>query len=135
MSKYKRIVTEFRDEACLRQALQAAGLPFEEGDALHLFGYLGDRRPETAQFVVRRQHIGSLSNDLGYRWNAEAGAFEAVVSSYDTRCKATTEIRRCIRQQYAVAKVTKEARARGLTVVQQRDDHGVVRLTLRGYAR
>jgi hypothetical protein len=30
--------------------------------AQHLFGYGGDRRPETAEVIIRRQHIGAASN-------------------------------------------------------------------------
>ena len=138
MSAYKRIVTQFRDRECLLEALKRTGTPFEvaqKGQRLHLYGYQGDRRPETAEFVVRRKHIGSSSNDLGYVWNSEAGAYEAIVSEYDTRCTATTWIRKQVKQQYAVSKVVKEARRKGLRVVQQRSEQGQIRLVLQGYAR
>jgi ABC-type molybdenum transport system ATPase subunit/photorepair protein PhrA len=138
MSKYKRIATQFKDRECLLEALKRADVPFEvaqKGRQLSLYGYQGDRRKETAEFVVRRQHIGSVSNDLGYTWNAQAGVYEAIVSEYDTRCAATTEIRRKIKQQYAVSKVVKEARRKGLRVVQQRNEQGQIRLVLQGYAR
>jgi len=137
MSAYKRILTEFRDRECLLRALEKIGLPVEVSlkDNLSLYGYQGNRRAETAEFVIRRQHIGRSSNDLGYVWNAKAGAYEAIVSEYDTRCTATTWIRKQVKQQYAVSKVVKEARRKGLRVVQQRSEQGQIRLVLQGYAR
>lgn len=138
MSKYKRIETQFKDRECLLSALKDAGIPFEmapKGKPLHLYGYQGDRRKETADFVVRRSHIGSASNDLGYVWDAESGAYTAIVSDYDTRCRATTEIRRRVKQQYAVNKVVKEARRKGMRVAQRREQNGQIRLVLQGYAR
>jgi len=138
MSKYKRIATQFRDRKCLLEALKRTGVPFEvakNGEQMHLYGYMGDRRRERAELVIRRQHIGSASNDLGYVWNAQAGAYEAIVSEYDTRCIQTTKIRQKIKQQYAVSKVVKEARRKGMRVVQRRNEQGQIRLVLQGYTR
>jgi hypothetical protein len=45
-------------------------------------GYQGDRRSETAALVVRRQHIGSGSNDLGFARTAEG--YHPIISQYDT---------------------------------------------------
>ena len=53
----------------------------EQGEALPLYGYAGDRRPETAELVVRRQHLGSLSNDVGFR-RTDRG-YVPVISEYD----------------------------------------------------
>lgn len=138
MSAYKRIATQFHDRECLLEALKQADIPFEvakNGRRLPLYGYKGDRRQEMAEFVVRRRHIDIPSNDLGYIWNAQAGAYEAIVSEYDMHCRKTTEIRRKIKQQYAVSKVIKEARRKGLRVVKRQDERGQIRLVLQGYAR
>ncbi len=68
MSKYlvfPEIV--FKDRRLLIAALADLGYSvIEEGEALPLLGYQGDRRPETAELVVRRQQIGAASNDLGF---------------------------------------------------------------------
>ena len=62
---YPEIV--FRDRELLLAALAEVGFAqVEEGEDLPLFGYHGDRRVETAALVVRRQHIGRWSNDLGF---------------------------------------------------------------------
>jgi hypothetical protein len=41
------------------------------------------RRPETAELVVRRQHLGPASNDLGFA-STPAG-YVPIVSEYDQR--------------------------------------------------
>lgn len=86
MSEYERrsgvLIT---DQDMLRQALQDV-MPdqFEVsvGEELPLYGYEGDERKETAEFVVRRNHIGSATNDLGWHQNQE-GVYEAIISQYD----------------------------------------------------
>jgi hypothetical protein len=58
----------FVDRRLLLAALADVGYTeVEEGEALPLYGYEGDRRPETAELLVRRRHLGRLSNDLGFR--------------------------------------------------------------------
>ncbi len=74
--------TAFKDRECLLNALAECGyLETEEGEALSLYGYRGDRRPETAQIVVRRKFIGAASNDLGFQ-KTENG-YVPVISEYD----------------------------------------------------
>ena len=85
MSKYlvyQEIV--FKDRRLLLAALADLGVAeVEEGEALPLFGYQGDRRPETAELVVRRRHLGSASNDLGFARTPEG--FVPIISEYDQR--------------------------------------------------
>ena len=85
MSKYliyQEIV--FKDRRLLLAALADLGYAtVEEGEALPLYGYQGDRRPETAEIVVRRRHLGPASNDLGFA-RTEDG-FVPVISEYDQR--------------------------------------------------
>ncbi len=74
----------FKDRRLLAAALADLGYTqLEEGEDLPLFGYRGDRRPETAEIVVRRQFVGSASNDLGFA-RTEQG-YVPVVSEYDQR--------------------------------------------------
>jgi hypothetical protein len=80
----------FADEACLLAALAELGYPeavVERGEALPLYGYHGDRRPETAALVVRRVHLTGASNDLGFAHRPD-GAYVAIVSEYDERALA-----------------------------------------------
>lgn len=74
----------FRDRRLLVAALADLGYDrIEEGEKLPLFGYRGDQRPETAEIVVRRQYVGSASNDLGFT-RTEDGCVP-IVSEYDQR--------------------------------------------------
>ena len=83
MSKYMAFTdAAFKDRNCLLKALAECGYEtVEEGESLSLYGYRGDRRPETAQIVVRRKHIGAASNDLGFQ-KTDAG-YVPVISEYD----------------------------------------------------
>lgn len=47
-----------------------------------LYGYQGDKRTETAEVIVRREHIGTLSNDIGFK-RGNDGTFQAIISEYD----------------------------------------------------
>lgn len=72
----------FKDRRLLLAALADVGYPeVEEGDRLPLFGYRGDRRTETAEIVVRRSHLGSASNDLGFTRTPQG--YVPIVSEYD----------------------------------------------------
>ena len=85
MSKYLSFPDViFKDRGLLLAALADLGYSqVEEGEALSLFGYQGDRRPETAEIVVRRHHLDSASNDLGFA-HTQAG-YVPLVSEYDQR--------------------------------------------------
>jgi len=73
-----------KDRRLLLAALADLGYTeVEEGEALPLYGYQGDRRPETAEVVVRRRHLGSASNDVGFA-RTPAG-YVPIVSEYDQR--------------------------------------------------
>jgi len=128
MSKYKRIETEIKNEALLVQALQDLEIPFEQGEGLSLYGYHGDKRRETAEIVVRRKHINSSANDLGFH-RLPTGGFEAIISEYDSDTRGM-EILNQVRQRYAYHAVVAQARARGYNVVQQQAQGGALRLQL-----
>ena len=85
MSKYLMFdQIRFPDRRLLLAALADLGYAdVEEGEALPLYGYQADRRPETAEIVVRRRHLGSASNDLGFAHTREG--FVPIVSEYDQR--------------------------------------------------
>ena len=85
MSKYlayPQII--FKDRGLLMAALADLGYTqVEDGQDLPLYGYRGDRRPETAGLVVRREYIGSASNDLGFVRSADG--YFPIISDYDQR--------------------------------------------------
>src|SRR3954447_4211597 len=85
MSKYL-IFPEilFKDRRLLLAALAEIGFAnVEEGEQIPLFGYQGDRRPETAEIVVLRQTIGPASNDLVFTRTPDG--YVPIVSEYDQR--------------------------------------------------
>jgi hypothetical protein len=127
MSKYKRIETQFKDEGTLRQALHDVGIPFEEGEGLTLYGWKGKARPETAEFVIRRRHIESAANDLGFH-RLPDGSFEVVISDFDSTSRGMG-ITRQVKQRYARLQVERLARARGYRV-EEIEENGATRLRL-----
>lgn len=85
MSKYLTFNDiSFKDEALLLAALADVGYTtVERGAALPLYGYRGDQRTERAQLVVRRQHLGAASNDLGFALTEQG--YTPIISEYDQR--------------------------------------------------
>ena len=101
MSHFTRVRTKLRDPELLVKALASVGFTTVEAhdSPQTLYGYQGDARPERAEVIIRRRHIGRLSNDIGFR-RREDGGFEAIISEYD-------------RSRYDQAWLTKVARAYG----------------------
>ena len=122
MSKYliyQDIV--FKDRRLLLAALADLGYTeVEEGEALPLYGYQGDRRPETAELVVRRRHLGSASNDLGFARTPDG--FVPLISEYDQRVLHGGQVLTKLRTAYSERVV--EAVSRRL--------HGTARRTVEG---
>ena len=116
MSEYVKKRTKYTSRVHLRSALQAAGIQFEEcqpGTEVHLVGYHGDTRPETATFVVRRNQIGASSNDIGWHWDPDRRSFVEIVSEFDQRQSKCTTIRQTVRREYAYAATISQARVKG----------------------
>ncbi|MCX4706504.1 DUF1257 domain-containing protein [Streptomyces sp. NBC_01373] len=84
MSHFTRVRTALRDPDLLVQALATLGFTTVESHDTPqtLYGYQGDARPERAEVIIRRRHIGRLSNDIGFRRRTD-DTFEAVISEYD----------------------------------------------------
>ncbi len=102
--------TAFKDRECLLNALSECGYSeVEEGEALSLYGYQGDRRPETAQLVVRRKFIGSASNDLGFQ-RTDAG-YVPVISEFDQRTIMGGNFLTTLRTNYNLKSAEKLARS------------------------
>lgn len=85
MSAYISLPTPMVDEECLVAALADVGFDRSKieihEDPVALVGYEGDRRTQRASIVIRRQHIGSASNDVGFL--ATPTGYQAFVSGYD----------------------------------------------------
>ena len=120
MSKYMTFTdTAFKDRDCLRDALSECGYAqTEEGEALSLYGYQGDCRPETAQIVVRRKFIGSAANDLGFQ-KTDSG-YIPVISEFDQRTMMQGKFLTNLRTSYNLNSAEKLARSLRGTLHQER---------------
>jgi hypothetical protein len=85
MSAFITLSLPLRDQECLLAALADLGFPASHvevhGEPVPLIGYQGDQRVQRANIVLRRQHVGSAANDIGFEW-APTG-FRAHVSQWD----------------------------------------------------
>jgi hypothetical protein len=84
MSHYQQIKCRIREAPLLLESLREIGYAAVEyhEQADHLYGYQGDRRPETAEVIIRREYVGRMSNDIGFK-RQEDGEFNAIISEYD----------------------------------------------------
>lgn len=73
------------DRECLLAALTDLGFDATKVEdhavPVQLVGYAGDQRVQTANIVIRRQHVGAASNDVGFL--ATSTGYQALVSGYD----------------------------------------------------
>lgn len=132
MSHYTQTeIGEITDEECLVKALEALGFmgKIERHDvASFLYGYHGDRRPQKAHVVIRRQHIGSASNDIGFERQAN-GTYVAHISEYDQRIGYGDKWVKKVKQAYAAEKILKEAKKKGIRTLKTQKD-GKIRIEL-----
>lgn len=127
MSRYliqRALPVTMDDEMALVVALKKLSIPFERakaGQTLPLYGYQGNARKERARVVIRREHIGGMTNDLGF--NPRTGS--VVISEYDNVDKPGRGLHllKKVLPVYATAKVVRRARAQGarVTVKPQKD--------------
>ena len=114
MSKYNRQKSTYNDRDCLVEALHEMGYADVEihDDAVNLIGYHADTRPEKANVIVRRNHIGPAANDLGFVKEAD-GTYSAIVSDYDSH-KHGVEWMKGLKRAYTEKRTIKHAAKNGL---------------------
>ena len=118
-----------KDRRLLLAALADLGYTqVEEGEALPLFGYQDDRRPETAELVVRRCHLGAASNDVGFARTPDG--YVPIVSEYDQRALQGGQFLVRLRTAYS-ERVVEEVRRRLHGTAHRTVDGGVVKITVR----
>ena len=130
MSKYlayPQII--FKSRELLLGALADLGYTqVDEGEDLALYGYHGDRRPETGALVVRRQHIGPGSNDLGFARGVEG--YFPIISDFDHRTLLGGKFLPRLRVAYA-ERVVETVRKRLRASVRRTTEGSVVKLHIR----
>ena len=136
MSHYVECRPGFKDREALIDALLAVG--FERGqiethdEAVKLYGYQGDERSQRAHIVIRRQHVGSAANDVGWERMAD-GTYRAWISEYDARHRFNPEVQNRIKQEYAYHAVRRQQVALGRTVERRMLDTGEIEVVIGGY--
>lgn len=85
MSAYLVLLTPMIDQECLLAALIDLGFDRTKVEVhaspVQLLGYNGYPRAQTANIIIRKQHVGVASNDVGFL--ATATGYRAIVSNYD----------------------------------------------------
>lgn len=100
-------------------------------DAQNLIGHKGDIRKEVAHVIIRRQIVGSMSNDVGFVKNPD-GTFSAIISEYDKH-KYNDAWLKQLKGNYAYHAIRLQQEARGRAVSRERMPDGRQRITVRGY--
>lgn len=85
MSHFSEFHIKMNDEKSLIAALESMG--FQGKVEVHqtaqpLYGYQGDVRAQKAHIIIRKRHVGSASNDIGFERMAD-GTYRVWISDYD----------------------------------------------------
>jgi hypothetical protein len=128
MSKYNRQRSLYNDRDCLIEALRVMGYDEVEvhEDAVNLIGYRGDTRPERANVIVRRRHIGTAANDLGFVREAD-GTYSVIVSDYDSH-KHGAAWMTGLKKTYTEKRLIKHAAKNGLKYLGKKVKGGKVQI-------
>lgn len=119
MSKFVSVKLAFKDKDVLKATLKELGYgEIEEyEEAQQLCGYEGSLREDKANIIIRRQHIGRVSNDLGFV--KTANGYDMVISEYDRSAHGKVFLEQ-LPQQYGVNKTRKTLKHMGCTVTSQK---------------
>jgi hypothetical protein len=112
----------YKDPALIKDALARLGFnEIEEGENLRLYGFRGDLRDNVADIVVRRKHLGKLSNDLGFARTQDG--YVPVISNYDRRALFGGQFLHKFKVAYQQATIAELARRLGAQTEVQRNGH------------
>ncbi|MFB2917091.1 DUF1257 domain-containing protein [Aerosakkonema funiforme] len=131
MSHFTAIKTELRDVNALVMALEDLGFKDKVevyAEAQRLYGFQGDLREETAEVVIRRQHLGAASNDIGFK-KQDDGTYEAVISSYDRAYKYSQQWLNKLTQRYGYHMLMATVPEQGFTIEEEETlEDGTIRV-------
>jgi len=134
VSAYTTFATRLVSAAHLAAALRDLGFAEAEVHDLPqtLVGWLGDGRAQRAEVIVRREHIGESSNDIGFARGAD-GCFVALISEFDRDefGLGPAWLER-LTQRYAYHVARERLEAQGFDLVEERvDEEDTIRMVLR----
>jgi hypothetical protein len=135
MSHFTTVKTRLHDAQALVAALTDLGFKHVEvhEQPQHLFGFLGDRRQQTAEIIIRKRHVGWASNDLGFKRGAD-GMFAAIISGYD-RAKYNARWLEKLTQRYGYHVACRKLTEQGFDLVREENQaDGRIHLVLRRMA-
>lgn len=98
MSEFVLADSEYKDADCIKESLKELGYEHEDHqEPQTLFGYRGDERTQKANIIIRKKHVGTLSNDIGFL-RKEDGTYQLIISEFDigqakTKQKLTVEMK------------------------------------------
>lgn len=142
MSHYTRVKSKIKDKEALIAALKDMGFTNKlqvHDKAVQLEGYQGDKRKETAEIVIPRQHVGGAANDIGFKQQND-GTWGAIISEYDRRnlnadrksqyakgCKgySATWLKR-LTQRYAYHKIKSELSNNNFFIESENEENGEI---------
>lgn len=137
MSIYKEIKTEFKNPESLLAALADLSAACECKDPLQniskLISHWHSNPPQDVAIAINRENavrVGLGDYDgFGFRWT---GVGYAVVQDRLDENKPTIQKKMNeLRQRYAYHEVSRQAKAKGYTLTEEKDPSGVIRITLR----
>jgi len=109
MSQFVNEGLKIKDKDVLIEALKKMGIDQCDilvGENIHLRGYRGDLRKDTADIVVKKEAFPSTaSNDFGFKKTAN-GQYNLIISEYDTR--ANSKFKTKLLQSYLDCMVKKQ---------------------------
>jgi len=136
MSLYCSVETQFKNPNALVAALmETGGWAVNQVHvftvAQNLIGYKGDIRKEVAHVIIRRQVVGSMSNDIGFIKNPD-GTYSAIISKYD-QGKYNDAWLKQLKCNYAFHTIKLQQESRGRSVSRERMPDGRQRIRVKGY--
>jgi hypothetical protein len=136
MSSYCNVQTEFKNQSALIAALMETGNWTKNQIEVHtdpknLIGYQGDVRADKAHIIIRREFVGSASNDLGFV-KTENGNYTAIISSYDSSRYNKAWLNN-LKGNYAYHTIKEQQEARGRIVSREKLAGNKQRLHIKGY--
>jgi hypothetical protein len=136
MSNYTDAKTNFKNAKTLVAALCAQGFT-EDQIEVHdtpqpLYGYQNDQRQQMAHVIIRRQHVGSAANDIGFYIDAQdPEKCRSYISEYDSQSNGYhAEWQRQLKRTYALEGAKASWAAKGFDVKTQTTEDGKIRVTM-----
>lgn len=132
MSHYTVLETKLTDSDALAEALMDMGYEDVEifDKSQPLVDFMGDTPDQRAEIIVRRNHVGRLSNDIGFK-RGQDGTFQAMISDYD-QDRHDAQWLRSLTKRYAYHAARMKLEAQGFALArEERDAHGRIHLLLR----